>query len=180
MCKARKISRFGWKNVMRYYGWKSFLKDSCLPLIISCFLCILQLLNNTDIFDQLTHVLSLGLAILPTMIALILAAYTIVISVFIKDFNDIAQIPNGQQLIQSLNASFAACLFIATFTTIIIITASCIARIGIDFEYSNIINYLTYFIVCFLTLHTICNLTGIIIDIYNCGQAYTHNKKNPS
>lgn len=165
---------------MRYYGWKSFLKDSILPLIISCCLCIIQLLSNANIFDQLTHILSLGLAILPTMIALILAAYTIVISVFIKDFKGIAQNTNGQQLIQSLNASFAACLFIATFTTIIIITASCIAHIGIVFEYSNTVNYSTYFIVCFLILHTLCSLSGIIIDIYNCGQAYTLNKDNPS
>ena len=83
MIKRKSI--FGWKSVLYNYGWKGILLDSILPLIISATLCFMIYLNGANVYDQLKHLLSLGISIVPAMIALILTAYTIMLSFIIGD-----------------------------------------------------------------------------------------------
>ena len=41
----KSLSIFGWKAILRNYGWTSFWLDSILPLIVSLGLCILMYVN---------------------------------------------------------------------------------------------------------------------------------------
>lgn len=79
------LSIFGWKAVLRNYGWKSWGLDSVLPLIVSLGLCILMFVKDCNILLQLKNIVEVGISIVPTMVALILTAYTILLTFIIGD-----------------------------------------------------------------------------------------------
>jgi hypothetical protein len=164
-------SIFGWKSVLRNYGWKGILLDSILPVVISFLLCIIMYLKDVDIFLQLKHLVGVGISIIPAMVALILTAYTIMLTFIIGDkFASIKKTEEGKQLIQDLNSSFAACLFVSTIAIIAMIVISSIANMDIEIKESNVVNYPVYFFVCYLLVYSVAILIGIVIDIFNSGQ----------
>ncbi len=165
------MSIFGWKSVAHNYGWKGFLKDSILPVIISSALCITMHRMGKDSYIQLKHLVDIGISVIPAMVALILTAYTIMLSFFIGDkFSEIKKNEKGKRLIKELNSGFAACLFVSTFAIIIMIVVSCVANLNFEVYNPDIINYPIYFIVCYLLFYSVSILIGIVIDIFNCGQ----------
>ncbi|MBO5380690.1 MAG: hypothetical protein J6A40_01180 [Bacteroides sp.] len=164
-------SIFGWKAILRNYGWKSFWLDSILPFTTSLCLCILTSVINADIYLLLKHLVNIGISIIPAMVALILTAYTIMLTFIIGDkFTSIKRTEEGKKLIIDLNSSFAACLFVSTISIIIMIVISCIANMEITIEYANIVNYSIYFLVCYLLVYSVSIIIGIVVDIFNSGQ----------
>lgn len=85
-------------------------------------------------------------------------------------FASIKKTKEGRQLIQDLNSSFAACLFVSTISIIAMIIISSIANMGIAIEEPNTVNYPVYFLVCYLLVYSVSILIGIVIDIFNSGQ----------
>lgn len=166
-----KQSIFGWSAVWANYGWKSFLKDSVIPIIVSLFLCCLIKINDANVYDQLKNLLSLGISIIPAMIALILAAYTIILSFIMGNkVSKIKQTEESKKLIQSLNSNFASCLFVSTISIITLIIVSCICNMNIEIAQPEYVNYPVFFVVCYLLIYSVSILTGVIIDIFNSGQ----------
>lgn len=164
-------SIFGWKAILRNYGWTNFGLDSILPLIVSLSLCTLMYVKDADILLQLKHLVEVGISIVPAMVALILTAYTIMLTFIIGDkFASIKKMEEGRQLIQDLNSSFASCLFVSTISIIAMIIISSIANMGIAIEKPDIVNYPVYFLVCYLLVYSVSILIGIVIDIFNSGQ----------
>lgn len=164
-------SIFGWKSVLNNYGWKGILLDSILPVVISFLLCTIMYLKDVDIFLQLKHLVGVGISIVPAMVALILTAYTIMLTFIIGDkFASIKKTEEGKQLIQDLNSSFATCLFVSTISIIAMIIISSIANMDIEINESNVVNYPVYFFVCYLLVYSVSILIGIVIDIFNSGQ----------
>ena len=167
----KRPSIFGWKAILRNYGWTNFWIDSILPLAISLGLCVLIYVKNVDILLQLKHLVEVGLSIIPAMVALILTAYTIMLTFIVGDkFASIKRTEEGKKLIQDLNSSFAACLFVSTISIIAMIIVSSIADMGITIKYANRVNYFVYFLVCYLLVYSVSILIGIVIDIFNSGQ----------
>ena len=167
----KQISLFGWKAILRNYGWTSFWLDSILPLIVSLCLCTLMYTKDVDILLQLKHLVGEGISIVPTMVALIMILYTIFVNFTINNkFASIKKTEEGRQLIQDLNSSFAACLFVSTISIIVMIIISSIVNMGIAIEEPNIVNYPIYFLVCYLLVYSVSILIGIVIDIFNSGQ----------
>lgn len=164
-------SIFGLKAILRNYGWINFGLDSILPLIVSLGLCTLMYVKDIDIFLQLEHLVGVGISIVPAMVALILTAYTIMLTFIIGDkFASIKKTKEGRQLIQDLNSSFAVCLFVSTISIITMIIISSIANMGIAIEEPNTVNYPVYFGICYLLVYSVSILIGIVIDIFNSGQ----------
>lgn len=127
--------------------------------------------KDADILLQLKHLVEVGISIVPAMVALILTAYTIMQTFIIGDkFASIKKTEEGRQLIQYLNSSFAACLFVSTISIIAMIIISSIVNMGIAIEEPNIVNYPVYFLVCYLLVYSVSILIGIVIDIFNSGQ----------
>lgn len=164
-------SIFGWKAILQNYGWRCFWLDSIIPVIISFVLCGLMYVDKVDIFLQLKHLVGVGISIVPAMIALILTAYTILLTFIISDrFTAIKKMKEGKKLIQDLNSSFAACLLVATISIIVMIIISNIANMEIEISKPDLVNYSAYFFVCYLLVYSVSILLGIVIDIFNCGQ----------
>ena len=93
------LSLFGWKAVLGNYGWTSIWQDSVLPFFVSLVLCVLMYVEDVDIFVQLRHLVGVGIAVVPAMVALMLTAYTIMLTFIIGDkFASIKKTEKGKQL----------------------------------------------------------------------------------
>ena len=149
-----------------------FWLDSILSLIVSLGLCTLMYVKDADILLQLKHLVRVGISIVPIMITLIMIVYSIFVTFIINSnkFASIKKTEEGRQLIQDLNSSFAACLFVSTISIIVMIIISSIANMGIAIEEPNVVNYPVYFLVCYLLVYSVSILIGIVIDIFNSGQ----------
>lgn len=164
-------SVFGWKAVFANYSFKDFAIDSIFPTIISVILCVVVYCSGSDMLEQIKHILSLGIAVVPSMVALILAAYTIMLSFILSEtMSKLKASDNGRNLIQTINASFAACLLVSTITIIVMLVVSSVANLNIEIEHPNRVNYPIFFIICYLLTYSVCVLIGVVVDIFNSGQ----------
>lgn len=171
--KPKNTSLFGWINVFANYSWKDFLYDAILPFIIALILLIVALYNDADMYVQVKTMLELGVTIIPGMVALMVAAYTIMLSFILSDkVDEIKKTDSGKQFVQSINSSFAMCLLVAVLTIVLLIFMQGISSMGIVVSQmcAKVINSVAYFMSCFFLVYSVYILIGIVIDIYNSGQ----------
>lgn len=162
---------FGLKTAWENYGWRNFLLDSILPIAISSILVLGEYKTNGDMYLQLNHLVEIGLEIVPTMVALILTAYTLILTfVMSGGFSLVKNTSEGKELIKNLNSSFAICLIISTVSIIVMIVVSCVVSMDIKVQNPDVINYPVFFIICYLLVFSVSILIGIVIDVFNSGQ----------
>lgn len=167
----KRQSAFGWCAMFSTYGWNAFGKDAIIPGIVSIVIGSALWYSEADILQQLLLLLNLGIAIIPTMVALMLAAYAVILSFLTNErFKMVAQTDDGKDLISHLNSSYASSLSVMAFTLFVIIIISSLAHLNIECGYADKVNGVVYFIVCFLLVFTVSTLKNIIEDLFNCGQ----------
>lgn len=164
-------SLFGWQRVFKNYSFEDILEDVTIPFTISSFICLCTLFSDESMYNITISFIDLAVSIVPIMVTLIVAAYTIMLSFIMGEKTSVMKSTDeGKQLIQKLNSSFAVSLAISIFTVIVSVVCKCIALMNIPCLYADIVNYFISFIVCFLLLFCIYILYGIVIDIFNSGQ----------
>ena len=171
--KNKRKSLFGWSNVFYNYSLLDFAKDAWMPFLIALVLLVIAILNHTDMYVQVERMLDLGISIIPSMVALIVAAYTIMLSFILSDkVSSIKNKEGGADFIQSINSGFAFCLLISILTIIMMALAKGICNMEVEVEptLAVIINNVVYFLFSFLLVYLVFILIGIVIDIYNSGQ----------
>lgn len=171
--RTKRKSLFGWSNVFYNYSLLDFAKDAWMPFLIALVLLAVAMLNHTDMYVQVEKILDLGISIIPSMVALIVAAYTIMLSFILSDkVTSIKNKEGGADFIQSINSGFAFCLLISILTIIMMVLAKGICNMQVEVEstLADIINYVVYFLFSFLLGYSVFILIGIVIDIYNSGQ----------
>lgn len=167
----KRDSVFGLCNVIKNYGWNGFFKDSIIPMIISIVLCIIIYLTENDITIQIKFLLNLGISVVPSMTAFILAAYTIMLSfIFGKAKDKLKQTEEGRKLIKSINGGFAACLLLSILTIIVLVFVSILVNLNIKIDCPNVVNYPIFFFVCYLLVYSVYVIFGVVIDLFNSGQ----------
>ena len=168
---SKEKSEFGWNSLFRYYGLKGFLRDITLPIIISITICVGTYLSSKDSLEILKTITGLANEIVPAMIGLVLAAYTILLTFFTGDsFKKATKTDDGKKFIKGINASFAACLTLLAISVIFSIVIAVCIECGYTSEIADFINICALFWVAFLLSYAITSIFGIIIDIYNSGQ----------
>lgn len=167
----KNASKFGWKSLFSYYGFRGLMKDSWLPIIIATSICIGTYFSNKDSLEVLKTVTQLANEVVPAMIGLVLAAYTVLLTFFTgESFKKATETPKGRIFIKGINAGFAACLtFLAVSVLVSIMIAVCIEW-EYTSEHADCYNLCALFGLSFLLSYAITSIFGIIIDIYNCGQ----------
>lgn len=171
--RTKRKSLFGWSNVFHNYSLLDFAKDAWMPFLIALVLLAVAMLNHKDMYVQVEKILDLGISIIPSMVALIVAAYTIMLSFILSDkVTSIKNKEGGADFIQSINSGFAFCLLISILTIIMMVLAKGICNMQVEVEstLADIINYVVYFLFSFLLVYSVFILIGIVIDIYNSGQ----------
>lgn len=172
---SKKRKNYGWSAALNDYSIKSILMDGVLPLIISFFSIVLLFLAKIDIHKALSSLLDLSLNVIPIMLSLLLAGYTILLSLYWSDFGEkTKKIKGGSNLINQINASFAISILIMILGVFIIVVTSFLYNLDLkspDFINSNIINGSICFIILFLLTYSIWIMKDITINIYNLGKA---------
>lgn len=169
----KRKSVFGWSNVFANYSVHDFFCDAKLPFLVAFILLMVALYNGVDMYEQVKIVLGLGMTIVPSVVALMVAAYAIILSFIMSDkVKEIKASEKGKQFVQNINSSFAMCILISILTIIFMIFSQGISNLEIEtyHVYASIINSSVYFTSFFLLTYTVYILIGIVIDIYNSGQ----------
>lgn len=167
----QKSSVFGWNSVFRNYGICSFILDSIIPFILSTGLIMSIILLNKDAINILKWLIGIAITIVPSMIGLILAAYTILLNFFTNNaIKNACNKNKGKNFVQKLNSCFAVSLLAATISIVSTIIISSVLQLEIQSKFANIINYFAIGGVSFFLFFTVWSLFGIIIDTFNSGQ----------
>lgn len=173
MDKDNKSNNFGLRGIINNYTKKDFLCDIWIPFLLSIIVCTIVYFFGCDTYNTLKSLVSISLSIIPSMVALILAAYTLVLTFFAGDL--IIKIPNNKRneikkLINELNACFAVFLLVLVFSLVIFVVVHFIIGFEITCDKAQLVNYFTIFFLCLLLFYSLVIIWGIIIDLYNIGQ----------
>lgn len=168
------MDHFSIRNIFSSYTLKDVLSDTIIPFIVSTGLCILIDKTGSDILEQLSVLVSLGLDIVPAMTALLFSAYAIIITFFADSvFQSVKDKDKGKILIDALNGSFCLYLLVSIISIIIMMIISIVTGLKIISTYSIYINFTIYWSLSFLLTFSVVTLIGVIIDIYDCGRTMT-------
>lgn len=167
--KGNKI--FGWPSAFTHYTMRDVFNDSIIPIIIALFITVIIFMGGKDIIITIEKVSGLGLNITPAMVALILAAYTILITMYWAPICDKIKLDKkaGLPLLKGLNASFAVTIRIATIGIVFLLATNSIGTISIPIS-ENIANYFNIcilFLIFYFIVFPIYMLIDIAINIYN-------------
>ena len=165
---------FGWKSVFKNYTLWDVLKDCKYPSYISLILTLIIAFTSSDIFVSLQKIISWSIGIIPNVLALLLAGYAIVLTVFWSDYGkNIRKYEAGKRLLNNINSSYAATIFIMVITLLLNLVIDLIAsfEVVVPIAISKYANLITVFFLITFLIFSIWLLKDIAINIFNLGQA---------
>lgn len=176
--KTEKI--IGFKGIINSYGLKDFLIDSILPLIITVITlwgCIQYELDYKGLVDKIAN---LCVAILPSYLGLLVAAYTILLSLVSSEvIKTLMATENpkthktGKDLVRQMNGGFASCVLIAATCLLSAFIVSVVSAMNLESEYAAVLNCMGIGALVFLISFSLTVLYGLIQDLFNIGQSAT-------
>lgn len=165
-----KVKKFGWPAVHQSYSFCDLVYDSLFPLLLSLIITFIRKNENYNMLEALHKIAGLGLTVVPVMLTLLLAAYTILMTMY---WNPICEkmksSKNGIKLLKGLNASFAAAIRVIALGVLYLFVINSVDTIHIQVSTSicEVINSIYYFIALYFIFFSVCILKDIVINIYN-------------
>lgn len=160
---------FGWKGVFKEYTYCDFLNDSIVPFFASLIILSSTYYTKIPSLDILSSVTDMSLSILPSILALLVTGYAILISFYWSDkAKDILQ-KDGASLLSSLNSSFAMLILTIIISLFYCIVVKTISIFQISFCFGDWVNISVIFIQLYLIFFIFGTLKDAVIDIYNIG-----------
>lgn len=163
---------FGWSSVFSIYGIKDFLKDSLWPVALSIILTSLSYFTESDVYDIIGVVFSIGISIIPVVLSLLIAAYAIVLSMFFSNkANFFTEDEYGRHLLSLINADFAMSIFVSLSSFVVLFVGNFIYKLSLTFVYGFYVNILVLFGIIYLIFFCFFILKDLVIGLYNVAQA---------
>ena len=170
----------GWSSIAKNYGWKDLFWDSVVPIILASLVVVAATIYCDDSHVLFDKVVALCVSILPSYLGLLVAAYTILLTLLttptvekLKEIEDDEQKLNGKDLIRMLNSDFAACILIAGFALFLSFLFSVISSLNMVSSYADAVNYSGIGLMVFLLVFSLGRLADLIENLYNIGQTTT-------
>lgn len=167
-------------SIAKNYGCKNFIMDSIVPIILALLVVVAGTIYCDDSHVLFDKVIALCVSILPSYLGLLVAAYTILLTLLttptvekLKEIKDDEHKINGKDLIRMLNSDFAACILIAGFALFLSFLFSVISSLNVVSSYADAVNYLGIGLMVFLLVFSLGRLADLIEDLYNLGQTTT-------
>lgn len=177
---------FGLKAIFQNYTLIDFGKDSVIPLVITIIISLLFFCGESSSYTVLNSIVEMTISILPCILGLVVAGYTILISFYwsdlakkIKDKDEV----NGPKLLMSLNSSFAAVILFITIALLYTIIIKVVSSFGITCIHSDIINMIVLAVLLYLDFFSFFALKDSVIDLFNIGSLstkFSDKNENPS
>lgn len=167
-------------SIAKNYGWKNFAMDSIVPIILVLLVVVTATIFCDDSRALFDKIVALGISILPSYLGLLVAAYTILLTLLttptvekLKQIEDAGHNINGKELIRMLNSAFAACILITGFALFLSFLFSVISSLNMVSSYADAVNYSGIGLMVFLLAFSLGRLADLIEDLYNIGQTTT-------
>ena len=150
-----------------------------IPTLLAFILSIVAISFCDDSHELFDKVMTLSISILPSYLGLLVAAYTILLTLLTTDA--VTKLKNtvddkgrsGKVLIRKLNSDFAVCVMIAGLALFLSFLFSVISSLSIVISFANAVNYIGIFLVTYLLFFSLTTLIGLIEDLFNIGQTTT-------
>lgn len=171
MKRTKKNKRFGWPSAFKYYSTRDIIKDFRIPALISLVIMLIIAYRGCNLVEVIGRISEMGLSVVPAMVALILAAYTILISMYWAPICDKLKSDEktGLPLLKGLNASFAITIRFATIGIVFLFAVFCVGEIQVSAPENVLMVCNLMIITCliFFVVFPIYMLIDIAINIYN-------------
>lgn len=169
---------FGKFGIAKTYGWCDFLKDSIVPFIFSVVSCWVIVLCCDDLKPMVDKVAGLAVAILPSYIGLLVAAYTILLSMMTtetaKKLSELkTEKIDGKTLLRKMNSDFVVCIYLAGTCLLLGFVVSMFCLTSIESDYADVINTSCIGLMVFLLSFSLTVLYGLVENLFNLGQTTT-------
>lgn len=174
--EERRKKSFGLGAIFQNYTFKDFGKDSIIPLALTVIISLLFFCGESPSQTILGSIIDMTISILPCILGLVVAGYTILISFYWSDLakkiSDKDEV-NGPKLLMSLNSSFAAVILFITIALLYTIIIKVVSSFGITYIHHNIINMIALAILLYLDFFSFFALKDSVIDLFNIGSLST-------
>lgn len=169
---------FGKSGIAKTYGWGDFFKDGIFPIVFSIVSCVVVTCSCDDYKIIVDKVASLSVAILPSYIGLLVAAYTILLSMMTTDTaKKLSELEtekiNGKDLLRKMNSDFAVCVYLAGTCLFLGFVISMFYPLNIEVSYADAINISCIGVMVFLLSFSLTVLYGLVENLFNLGQTTT-------
>lgn len=177
--KKKKNSDFGSKAILKKYTFCDLFKDSLCPAILSGIFIVICIFFDAESLVILSKALNLSLDVLPAILGLIVAGYTILVSFYWSDTAEkVKELSKGPELLKALNADFALVIILIILSLVYAILGELIINLNIPFKSHNVINYIALSIILYLLFLSLKLLKDVVVDIFNIGQLSIKLKNN--
>ena len=169
---------FGKSGIATTYGWRDFFKDAIIPFAFSVVSCMVVACSCNDYKYIVDKVASLSVAILPSYIGLLVAAYTILLSMMTTDTaKKLSEIEteqmNGKDLLRKMNSDFVVCVYLAGTCLFLGFAISMFYPLNIEVTCADVINIVCIGVMVFLLSFSLTVLYGLVENLFNLGQTTT-------
>ncbi|MFG5859277.1 hypothetical protein LDB17_13850 [Dysgonomonas sp. Shenzhen-Wh21] len=171
MFKKTKDSEFGFNAIFKGYTLYDFICDALFPAILGIALIITCTVTKADSLNIILTTTDLSINILPAILGLIVAGYTILVSFYWSDTAvKVKSLNKGSALLKSMNSDFALVILFIILSLLYSIVLKIIISLEISFVYHDIVNYASLFALLFLLFFSLKILKDVVVDTYNIGQ----------
>jgi uncharacterized membrane protein len=168
MNEERKL--FGWKGVFSNYTVSDILKDCIWPAVCTAVVIII-LHISPDVNNRLVleKVISSSITVLPCILSLLIASYSIFLSTFQTGLGkNTMKNEKGKKIYKNLNASFAGTIFAIIVTLFVNLILNAVKD---AFEIDALFTILVSILLVML-FYSIWILKDITINIYSLGYTF--------
>lgn len=165
-------NNFGLRGILHHYSLLDYLKDIILPFLFSFIVMIFAIYKKCNSYGLLVNIIEMALNIIPALFSLLLTAYLFLLTFLQTDKLKVLFDSNdGKKLLLQLNSSFALCVLVAAISLAVSLVIYVVIKLGFSSSIADYINYCAVFFILLQLSFLVKIQLGIVIDLYNCGQA---------
>lgn len=168
---------FSLRRAFAVYGWRGFGGDAVKPSIVGIIVSVLTAMLAEEPLVVLSNLIGIGLSILPTVLAILLTAYALVLTLidgwsFGGERRDEATI-----LIEKVNSDFTVCCVFSVIGVLVFFMASFFHSLGLTPHAPWWVCPCLSGLLSFVFLICMEIIIDLIRDVFNCGQTLIFKKQ---
>lgn len=163
-------SPFSLRRAFAVYGWRGFGGDVVKPSVASAIVFVLTAMLAENPLVVLSNLIGIGLSILPTVLAILLTAYALVLTLMNGWSFDTDQRDEAVSLIEKVNSDFAVCCVFSVIGVLIFFAVSFFNSLGLAPNAPWWVCPSLSCLLSFVFLICIEVIVDLIRGVFNCGQ----------
>lgn len=165
------MSPFSLKRAFSVYGWKAFGGDAVKPSVAGVAVFVLTAAFSEKPAAVMSNLIDIGLSVTPTVLAILLTAYALVLTLMNGWSFDEEQRGEAMGLIEKVNSDFAVCCVFSVIGVLVFFVASFYHSLGLTPCAPWWVCPCLSGLLSFVFLMCLEVMVDLIRDVFNCGRA---------